>query len=246
MTRTYSPAVDLMAEQLQARRRVREEWKEDAGDLIDAHEVAFSAVASMIKRFSDRRFEQQSKSIEGRMSLTAQFVQGIDICETSISEGLYSQAAALLKQELETLAAIDEFETGRRRDGRTPNISNSIMSDFSPIYCDLNNIAHASHQDLARQLVTVEHGDICAPSLMPQYNRNIARFLYGNHVYFIVEVTRQTSRIFEEIFGEGWSEEERDWLFYAITILLRQKVIEVPPDAKERFPDIDFNKFTQS
>ena len=180
------------------------------------------------------------------MSLTAQFVQGIDICETSISEGLYSQAAALLKQELETLAAVDEFENDRRKDGKTPNVGNGIMRDFGPIYGDLNNIAHVSRHDLARQLVTIEQGEICAPSLIPRYDRELARFLYGNHVYFIIEVTRQTAQIFEEIFGEGLSKEEGDWTFYAMMILLREKVVELPPGAKKRFSNIDFDKFTQS
>jgi hypothetical protein len=245
MTRKYSPAVDLMAAQLEQRERVRTRWKKDATDLIDAHQFAVSAVASMIERFSSRRFEQQSKSIEGRMSLTAQFVQGIDICETSISEGLYSQAAALLKQELETLAAIDEFENDRRKDGKTPNVGNGIMRDFSPIYGDLNNIAHVSRHDVARQLVTIEQGEICAPSLIPKYNHDLARFLYGNHVYFIIEVMRQIARIFEEIFGEGQSKEEGDWIIYAMMTLLREKVIELPPNVKERFPNIDFDKFMQ-
>jgi hypothetical protein len=244
-TRKYSPAVDLMAAQLEARKQVRASWKNDEGDLIDAHQFAFSAVASMIERFSGKHFEQQSKSIEGRMTLTAQFIQGIDICETSISEGAYSQAAALLKQELETLAAIDEFENDRRKDGKTPNIGNGITRGFGPIYDDLNNIAHVSRHDLARRLVTIKQGEICAPSLIPQYNRDLARFLYGNHVYFIIRVTQQTSRIFEKIFGEGLSKDEGDWIFYAIMNLLREKVIELPHEEKKRFPNIDFDKFTQ-
>jgi hypothetical protein len=235
--RRYSPAVDLMAAQAQARERVRARWKQDAGDLIDAHMFAFSAVASLIERFSGRRFEQQSKSIEGRMSLTAQFVQGIDICETAISEALYSQAAALLKQELETLAAIDEFENDRRKDGKTPNIGIGIMRAFGPLYGDLNNIAHVSRDDVARHLVKVEQGEICAPTLIPQYNVELARFLYGNHVCFIIEVARQTAQIFEEIFAEGLSKEEGDWIVYAKVILLKEKVVELPPDGNYSPPN---------
>jgi hypothetical protein len=239
---THSPAVKLMAAQLKVRQRIRVRWKKDACDLIDAHQLAFSAIASMIERFSLRRFEQQPQSIEGRMSLTAQFVQGIDNCETSISEGLYSQASALLKQELETLAAIDEFENNRRKDGKTPNIGGGIMSGFGPTYGDLNNIAHVSRHDIARDPVTIERGEICGPSLIPKYNRDLARILYGNHVYFIIEVTRQTARFFEEIFGEGLSKEERDWVFYATVILLKERIIKLPPDVKTRFPNIDFDK----
>lgn len=235
MCSDYSPAVSVLAAQMEARAKVREQWKVDGGHLIDAHQFAFSSVASMIGRFSGRRFTEQERAMEGRMSLTAQFLQGIDLCEVSISEGLYSQAAALLKQELETLAAVDEFEHGRRRDGRTPNVGNGAMRDFGPIYGDLNSIAHVSQHDLARQLVTVELGEICAPTLIPQYNRGLAKFLYGNHVFFIIETTRQVERIFRQMFNEGMSEDEQKWLSLASIALLREDVIKLAPDALERF-----------
>ncbi|SPH17923.1 hypothetical protein DEA8626_01451 [Defluviimonas aquaemixtae] len=242
MAGEYSPAVKLLSAQMEAREKVRIAWKRDAGDLIDAHQFALSAVYAMIDRFSGRRFDKQPAAIEGRMSLTAQFIQGVDICETSISEGLYSQAAALLKQQLETIAAIDEFENDRRKDGKTPNIGKGITAGFGPIYGDLNGIAHVSRHELARQLITVENGDICAPSLIPQYNRDHARFLYGYHVYFIVEIGRQTARIFEEIFGKGFSKEESELNILAMMVLLREKVIELPSEVKKRFPNIDFDK----
>lgn len=175
------------------------------------------------------------------MSLTAQFLQGIDICETSISEGLYSQAAALLKQELETLAAIDEFETGRRSDGRTPNVGNGVMRGFGPIYGDLNNIAHVSLHDLARDLVTVERGEICAPTLISQYNRDLARFLYGYHVYFIIRITVQVGKIFVDLFDQGISKEEENWMLSALMILLKEKVVELPREVSKDFPSIDLS-----
>lgn len=242
MTEEHSPAVKMLSMQMVEREKLRALWKSDAGDLIDAHQFALSAVCSLIDRFSGRRFDKQPHAVEGRMSLTAQFIQGVDVCEVSISEALYSQAAALLKQQLETIAAIDEYENDRRKEGKTPNIGRGITASFGPIYGDLNNIAHVSRHDLARQLVTLEKEDICAPSLIPQYNAGLARFLYGNHVYFIVEIGRQTAHIFEEIFGEGFSKEESEWQFLALVILLRQKVIELPPDVKERFVHINFDE----
>ncbi|MCA3502626.1 MAG: hypothetical protein IOD05_05095 [Rhodobacter sp.] len=171
----------------------------------------------------------------GLTKTDTQFIQGVDICEASIAEGLYSQAAALLKQELETLAAVDEYEHDRRRDGRTPNIGNGAMRAFGPIYGDLNSISHVSQHDLARQLVSVELGDIRAPTLIPQYNRALAKFLYGNHVFFVIVAMRQVERIFLHLFDEGLSEEEQKWLELAMTILLREDVIKLAPDALEKF-----------
>ncbi|WP_374765249.1 hypothetical protein [Yunchengibacter salinarum] len=247
MSDDFSPAVRLLSAQKVEREKIRLRWKKDAGDLINAHELALSAVYSMIDRLSGRRFEPQPKTVEGRMSLITQFLQGVDVCEVSISEGLYSQAAALLKQQLETIAAIDEYKNDRRKEGITPNIAQGITSKFGPIYGDLNGIAHVSRHDLARQLVTVEKKDIVGPSLIPQYNRDLAKFLYGNHLYFIIAVGRQASQFFYKIFNEGFSDKEKKWQFIAITILLRENVIKLPDDAQERFPHIDFDEaFTRA
>jgi hypothetical protein len=231
--RKVDPASELMGTQMEHRQRIREQWKKDAGDLIDAHMFATSVVANMTSRISGRRFERQSKEIEGRLTLTAQFIQGIEICEVAISEALYSQAAALLKQELETLAAIDEFEKDRRKNGKTPNVGTGAMRAFGPIYGDLNNIAHPSRDDIARNVVLFEKGEICGPSAIPQYNQELARFLYGNHVYFIISLAVQIKRIFREIFDEGFSKEEEQWLLSATMILLREKVVKLPPEATE-------------
>lgn len=236
--RKVSPAAELMGAQMEKRVQIRNQWKKDAGDLIDGHMFAMSAVASMASRFSLRRFEQQSNAMEGRLTLSAHFIQGVDICEVAISEALYSQAAALLKQELETLAAIDEFEKDRRKDGKTPNIGTAITSAFGPIYGDLNNIAHVARDEIARKLVIFEKGEICGPSTIPQYDERLARFFYGYHVYFIIALAIEMERIFREIFREGISEEEEQWLVWATTILLREKVIRLPPGADEHLAQV--------
>lgn len=120
-----------------------------------------------------------------------------------------------------------------------------MLRDFGPIYGDLNNIAHVSRHDLAQQLVTIEQEDICAPSLVPKYNHELARSLYGNHVYFIIEITRQNARIFREILGEGLTEEEEKWIICASVILLRNKVIKPSPEDERRFPNMDLEEFVK-
>jgi len=233
MSSNIHAGTEQMAAQLEARQTIRQRWKHDAGDLLIAHELAFSALSSMIDRFSGRKFAHQPKAIEGRLSLLAQFVQGVEICETAISEGLSSQAAALLKQELETLAAVDEFTLNTRRDGVTPNIKNGPLSGFGPLYGELNNIAHPSRHDVVRQLATIETGSICAPTTIPQYNAELIRLFYGYHVYFIVEMTKRAAAVFRHLFNEELSDDEAHWASRALAILLEEKVInfhpEVPP-----------------
>ena len=102
------------------------------------------------------------------------------------------------------------------------------LAGFGPVYGDLNDLAHVSQHDLARALVTITEGEICAPTLVPQYNADLCKLLYGWHVYFIVEIARQVASIFEEIFGEGANEGEENWLILAIFTLLKEKAIQPP------------------
>lgn len=245
MASQYSPAVELLAEQHAERAGLRTRWINESHDLNFAHETALSVLASAVKRNSGKKFHNSSKSIDGRLSLIAQFIQGVDLCETSISEGMYSQAAALLKQELETVTAIDEYERGTRREGKTPNISGTVLSGFGPIYGDLNDIAHVARHDIAVQLVAVSAGDLRGPSSVPRYNAGLARFLYGNHIYFIIEVGKQACKLFEEVYGAGggMTDKEKDWFFVAMTILLKEEVLKLPNEIQERFPGIDLAKF---
>ena len=68
---------------------------------------------------------------------------------------------------------------------------------------------------------------------IPQYDQELARFLYGYHVYFIISLAVYIERTFREIFNEGFSKEEEQWLVWANTILLREGVVKLPPDAEE-------------
>ena len=164
-----------------------------------------------------KTFNNKAKSIEGRLSLTAQFIQGVDICDVAISEGLYSQAAALLKQELETIEAIHEFETGKRREGKTPQLGK--LKNFGGVYGRFNQFAHVSVIEMARTLVVSESGELVGASTLPIYNKDIALDFYGMHVYFIIVVAGQIDALLTEVYGEGFNETEQKFLLVALNIL---------------------------
>lgn len=220
----HSPAVTLLTRQMEARQKIREHWRKDGGALLDAHQFAFSAVAQMADRFGGRRFEQQIGAMEGRMSLTAQFIQGVDTCETTISEGLYSQAAALLKQEMEIIEAVHEFEEGSRRDGRTPKLGK--LKAFGRVYGHFNEFAHASQEKIAKSLVTLKVGELCGPSIVPLYDPHIAQLFYGLHTYFIFMCANQMNSLFLDLFGVGLNDVETKWLFLCLDILVREDVVK--------------------
>ena len=228
MVPEYPPAVAYLASQSEARANVRKRWKADAGELLVSHLLALSSVYSLTSRFLFQKSSNTTESIDGRLCLSAQFMQGVDICETSISEGLYSQAAALVKQELETLVAIDEFERNERQERSTPNIGRSTYKSFGPIYGDLNSIAHVSIHHITHDLVlrTFDKSDIRGASLVPLYDPHLARMLYGNHTFFITQLTKHVEKLIREMYGEGMSDEEKNMVFTAIKILLKSGIIE--------------------
>lgn len=219
----YSPAVEYLARYHEARSAIRARLKKDASDLLDAHQLALSAIASMVDRVANIEFEQQSNTVEGRMSLTAQFVQGIDVCETAISEGLYSQAAALLKQEMETIEAVYEYETGQRRDRVTPRLNR--LRSFGRAYGEFNNYAHVSVEDIHKSIVHFEEEGISGPTVLPQYQRETAEYFYGLHVLFIIYCVSQMKKILSDVYQLELTEHEFLWAAAALRILQDRDII---------------------
>lgn len=219
----YSPAVKYLVRSHEARQEVRAQWKKDASDLLDSHQFAMSAIISMVDRVAGIEFEKQPQAVEGRMSLTAQFVQGIDVCETAISEGLYAQAAALLKQEMETIEAVHEYETGQRRDRKTPKLN--LLSGFGRAYGEFNKYAHASVEDIHKSIVHFEMEGISGPSVIPQYRREIADWFYGLHVLFVIYCARQMISILSEVYGLEPTKQEIFLLAGPLKILQKRDII---------------------
>ena len=222
MSEEWSPAVKFFAALHMEQEKVRGCWRKDAGELLDAHQLAFSALAGSVQRFAGKTFSKaQSKSVEGRLSLTAQFVQGVDACETAISCGLYSQAACLLKQQMETVEAVHEHEMGRRRDRVTPRLPR--LKEFGRVYGQYNEFAHVSVSNIANLVVRAEHGDVCGPSILPLYNADIAYSFYGMHVFLIVSTAGQVHTVLTEIYGEGLNEDEMKFLIVAVELVKKSR-----------------------
>lgn len=228
----YSPAVLLLAKQMENRAAIREKWKRDADILIDVHQVAFSALASVIDRNIGRKAENVSKAQEGQICLISHFIQGVDLCEGSISEGLYSQAATLLKQEVEIVSGIEEYRTEKRKEKKTPLIGKGVTTGFGPVYGQLNDIAHLGRHEIAKNIVSGSAGEMTGASIVPIYEKDLAFALYGQHIHYIILVTQQLDVLFQEIYGNGLNEEEKGWLGSAIGVLLKEGFLKLPDDAE--------------
>lgn len=124
------------------------------------------------------------------------------------SEGLYAQAANLLKQELETIAAIEEFILGNRKDGKTPNVK-FVKWDMAQIYGELNKVAHVSDREAFDPLFQIGSDRNVKPvSILPVYKREISRELYAIHVAFIIQIAYHLINLYEELYSETATETE--------------------------------------
>lgn len=209
----------LLLEAITLRRvKNREKSKSDYNLLLDAHLSVTGVIGTLLLKNSMRP-GNTNESISGRLSLITSFVQGIDLCETSISEGLYAQAANLLKQELETIAAIEELVVGKRKDGITPNVKH-VKWNLKSIYGDLNKVAHVSDRRVFEPLYQVDTiGDAVPVSILPVYNKDIARRLYALHVSLLINLAHLLIDLYEEIYDEKPSGTEYNLLIGAMKML---------------------------
>jgi len=233
----HSPATSLLADQRAARKFVSERFTINNRDIIDAHHLAFSALASAISSRVGVEVSATSPAIEGQMALIAQFAIGVEHCESAIAEGLYAQAAALMKQQLETIAAVEEYRRGNRKEKVTPNIGKSLSRGLGELYGKLNEISHPSRHNIAKNIVLQQAGGKSGANIVVQYNGDLARELYGQHVYLIQMVVRMVDILFSNVYGAGISWQEKQWCGDSQMVLVKSGLIRVDPAAQGKDAD---------
>lgn len=178
----YSPAVGFLAAQHRHRAAVREAFRKEAGDFLLAHELVLSGITSCLERFGGKKWpadldEAIRLRVEQISQLSALFLHGIDPCEVAISEGLYGQAAILIRQQMEILGAIDEVWLDKRNPRSTPKVS-SLPEDIRQHYGGLSELAHAAVPDYLKSMHTNIKGDLVGAAIVPTFNKDMAIFLY--------------------------------------------------------------------
>lgn len=210
----------LLETQRKQRAKIREKWKSDARDLLDAHCLAWSVISSLTERKSATP-GKSSSSLSDRLSLTASFVQGIDVCEVCISEGLYVQAGALVRQEMETLAAVCEVRDGKAKERDVPNVKH-VRFGLRNMYGDLSAMAHVSDRKWLSDMISVKMSkEVTGAVTSPIYNGDVARQLYGLHVSLMILLAIEIDGIVNELFGEGIVAMEEQMLLRALDILVK-------------------------
>ena len=220
VSKALEEGLQLLARQKEKGSEVRVQSKEVCGELTEAHWLATSVIASATSAVSGKPGKEDD-DLAQRLSLTASFVQGIDTCETAISEGFYVPATALLKQEMETIAAVHEVRNKSRKSGATPNIK--IFGDLAVVYGDLNKVAHVGDASLMQELVRIEISEQQSGApLFPVFKADLAKFLYGLHVAFVTMIAIEVGLVLEGLYGPGLKQFEEDMLGRAARILQKE------------------------
>ena len=215
-------AVELLAQQEFQGKAVREPTKYRLGALLDAHMLALGAVASAIGRMAGQRLKIVEHS-QRQIVLIASFIQGINLSETAISEGYYLQAAALIRQEMETIAALEELKKGIRQDSRTPNVSN-VPWGLGRLYGDLSKAAHAADHGFLQGLLLPKGVELpaetTAVTMVQTPDPELAWRLYGLHVALLLLLAVHVNDHSELVGTEGLVKSEVQAISTAQQILI--------------------------
>ncbi len=198
-------ATELLGLQVAAGDVIREQSKEHYGQLLEAHMQVVGAIWSAIKRRDGERAEIVGDS-QQQIVLIAVFIQGINIVECSISEGYYIQAAALIRQELETIAALEELKKGKRVAKMTPNVGH-VPWLLAILYGDLSKAVHAADHDVLQDILAPSSSgmpeDITGVVMVQQFQDQLSWRLYGLHVALLILLAVHLHEHHEVVHGKG-------------------------------------------
>ena len=184
--------------------------------LVAAQRNLVRGIIDLKQRVEGVRYEHK----DGRMHLIAQSIQGVELSFLAIVDGLYAQAAALQKQQLEAIAALGEYTAGIRENGRTPNIKNSGQRGFGRMYGELNDIAHPSNDRILESLCHFEEEGKQGPTTKPQFVQEYCRYFLSNHCLQLLNLWRHMSYVYRDEFGLAFPKEDDQNISAAMITLM--------------------------
>lgn len=184
--------------------------------LIESQRSILSAIIELKQRGNGIRYRYE----DGRMHLVAQFIQGIGLSYIAILDGLYAQAANLQKQQVESIAALEQYRDGTRQDGKTPHIGSIPHRGFGKLYGELNDIAHPSKEHLLEALCHYEEDGKQGPTTKPQFKQDVCQYLLSNHCLQLLHFWRVMSHVYRDGLGVEFPEQDDQDLSGAIKHLI--------------------------
>ena len=202
----------------------------ELSDILEAYRIAIEIITAAASRSlgSYQRINADATPIEGILS---RFIVGLTLVEFAILSGYTAQAAALVRQELEAVAALEEIRVGRRIDGKTPNIRH-LPNIPGRVYSDLSELTHFSRSSALRLISQYRGEDPDAPEnteqwlLSPQHVPNTTKQLFALHTVLLLHFAIHQSAHYASL--QDATPDTKDELKFkqAVNILERAGVIE--------------------
>jgi hypothetical protein len=202
----------------------------ELGEIAEAYALALHVVASASSRVAEKFAEYTPESAR-RDSILAGYTVGLTLVEHAILGGYNAQASALVRQELEAIAALQEIRLGSRKERQTPNVRH-VVSVPGSLYGDLSNAAHFSDSETLHT-ITAYRGEIeGAPGpttmwlLSPQHIPVRTRRLFALHTLLLLNFAEHQAEHYHERHGLESTDEEVQSVEQALGLLRRAGVIE--------------------
>ena len=199
-------------------------------EIAEAYALVLHVVASAHSRV-ENKFAEYTPASARRDSILAGYTVGLTLVEHAILGGYNAQSAALVRQELEAIAALQEIRLGSRKERRTPNVRH-VPSVPGSLYGDLSNAAHFSDSATLRT-ITAYRGEIeDAPGptamwlLSPQHIPETTRRLFALHTLLALHFTEHQAEHYHECHGVQPTQEEAQHVERALVLLMQAGAIE--------------------
>lgn len=210
---------------------VREQSKAAYRRLVDAHLLITGVLAAGLLRINAKVVPTTDTSAE-RSALFASYVIGIETCERAIEEGRYLQAAALLRQEMETVAQLKAVAAGRRHDDRSPNVAR-LEKSVARLYDDLSAAAHMSRHPMIRHATEWEMqgnslpGPTVGARCFPAFIEEVARRSFALHLVLTMHLIEELSSDLHERYGDdAFTKREAEAIALAAQLMMAEGVLE--------------------
>ena len=205
----------------------KDSLKDIPGELVYAHILLVGVIASILEESGEKTLPFENETFRRKFVLIAAFIQGISLCEQSILQGQYLQAASLIRQEYETIILLVEVEKGRRKDGKNANPQNAPWNGYR-LNIPLCNLAHLSQHKLLEKIIGYNGTWGSYSSALPQYQKDSAIDFYETHLGLLLNLTQIFYHLCCEIRDDALDERRRDVLETVTGTLMKYKIITMP------------------
>lgn len=201
----------------------------ELGKIADAYTILLELVAASASRVMGR-FMEVDVGASKKEAIFAGYIAGLTLVEDAILYGYSAQAAALVRQELEAVAALEELCRGTRKDGCTPNVKH-VTSVPGSIYGQLSRIAHFSDDKQLQHLASCQQLPADAPEnsvawlLSPQHIPGVTKRLFGLHTLLLLHFFEHQVAYYVEQHSVGVTEDEQAQFAHAVELLRAADII---------------------